>query len=362
MEEFRLQKRAEELRQEATAESAGKAPQTSKRLTYRELRENIYPDAEYLVDRLIPAECTTAVSGAPASNKTWLLMDLAIRVALGEAWLDRFVCKQTGVMLVDEENGERLLQSRIKKLSDQIELPIYFQSLAGFKLTKESVEELVKFCHEKGIGLVIFDSLVRIHSADENDAVKMAAVLAHLKRMNSQNITVVFTHHNRKQNVFAKGNSSQDMRGSSDILASVDCHVAVVRKEEVVEVHQHKLRVGMELKPFKLNVIDEGERRLFDYAGEIDELVTKKTNFQEAIKAVLLQEGTEIHKRELFDKALASGANGGYSTFKAAVDELVGTGELFERRGAGNKVFCSLERIGETESLVQSIFNEGENE
>lgn len=134
------------------------------------------------------------------------------------------------------------------------------------------------------------------------------------------------------------------MRGSSDILASVDCHLAIERKpkEDLVIVHQTKLRQGEEMKSFKLNIINDETDLKLEFAGDLDEIQTKKSDFKEAIKDILEQEGKPMYKKEIYDTLRTNGIEGGYSTFKKAAEEMIETGIMFEEKGEKNKVFCSL--------------------
>ena len=313
-------------------------------LLVSELMKRQFKDTEWLVNGLIPSGSIVAISGAPASNKTWFILDLAISVATGDILFDKFVVSQTGVLIVDEENGERLLQNRFKKLHKSFDFPIHTISLVGFKLIDRSVEDIIKFCKSNNIKLAIFDSLVRIHSSDENDAMKMSKVFNLLKRFVKEDITVVFTHHNRKQGILRSSNPSQDMRGSSDILASVDCHLAIDRKpkENLITIHQTKLRQQQEMKPFNLNIISDENDFKMEFAGEVDEIQSKKTDIKEAIKDILGQENKPMYKAELSLALKENGVKGGYSTFKTAIKELIESGEIFESKGEKNKTFCSL--------------------
>ena len=184
---------------------------------------------------------------------------------------------------------------------------------------------------------------MRIHTEEENDAVKMARVFSLLKQFTKEGITIIFTHHNRKQGMY-RSNPSQDMRGSSDILASVDCHIAVEKKpkDDFLTLTQTKLRQGEEIKPFKLNIINDEQELKFEFAGEVDEVQTKKADMREAIKDTLEQENRPMFGKELSDALRSTGVEGGYSTFKNAVKEVLEKGELFSQKGEKNKTFFSL--------------------
>ena len=317
-------------------------------LSLNMLMSKDFGEQEWLVEHLVPKGGITAVSGSPAAFKTWFALELAAMVSKGGILFDKFAASQTGVLFIDEENGERLLQQRLRKLMKVHDLPLFFLSYKNFRLSPKSVSKVIEVVDDNNIGTVIFDSLIRIHGADENDASKMAAVFNMLKEFRKKNITVLFTHHNRKQGFF-KGDLAQSMRGSSDILASVDSHLALERKvkDDYITVTQTKNRLEPESKPFKLGIRSEEQSFEFEYLGEVDEAQTKKEDCQELIKDILSEQSEPMYKKQLFDSIKQTGTSIGYSTFKNAVIEMLKNKSLFERKGEGNKTFCSLSPVGD---------------
>src|SRR4051812_5447871 len=121
-----------------------------------------FPEANWLVEGLIPSEGMTVLSAAPSSFKTWLLLDLAICIASGKSLFGQYKTSETGVLIIDEEDNERLLQQRLSMLGAKIESPIHLLIEQGFQLTDKWVSQTIEHCLENGLGLVTFDSLVRI--------------------------------------------------------------------------------------------------------------------------------------------------------------------------------------------------------
>jgi len=313
-----------------------------------------FPETAWTVEKLIPAGGITVISGSPASNKTWMVLYMITKIAKGEPVFDKFMTQKAGVLLVDEENGERLLQHRLKKLLKDTDIPVYTISLGGFVLTKDTVEELLNFCKEKEIGVIIFDSLIRIHSADENDASKMAQVFKILKEFNKNDITVIFTHHHRKQG-FLKSDPAQSMRGSSDILASVDCHLAVDKKrKDELRIDQTKLRQEEEIMPFKLTIVSDDDSFLFEYAGEVDEVATKKEVAKENIRNLLEKEDKAFYQKELFEALKEGGLDVGQATFRDALNEMVEKEGLYTQKGKGNATYYSLKPFPEEEEEINA--------
>lgn len=307
-----------------------------------QLMQKKFEDLEWVVEKLLPGSGTIIISGQPGSYKTWLALDLVLAVASGNDAFGFLATSQAGVLIVDEENGPRLLQDRFKKLKFNQGLPIYVLSLVGFRLSEGSVKTLVSFCKSKKIKLVVFDSLIRIHSGEENSATDMSEVFDHLKEFRRNGIAVLLLHHNRKPG-FGNSNPSFEMRGSSDILAAIDSHIGINKKDGYVEIKQTKLRQEPEIPPFKLKIISEDDVFRFEYAGEIGEVQNKKEDAKNAIKDVLEEAKRPMYKTELYDQIKASGFRAGQSTIKEALNEMEKSDEVFTQQGEGNKTFCSLE-------------------
>lgn len=150
-------------------------------------------------------------------------------------------------------------------------------------------DEILGIVKEKNIKLLILDSLVRVHEQDENDAKGMTKVFSSLQKIIGAGASILFTHHHRKQMGYGPSNPGQSMRGSSDILAAVDCHIIVEKKKDEVDrliIKQTKLRQAEALLPFEVKVIkSELGPSDFEYAGGYDE---KKRKAEEAGEATIL--------------------------------------------------------------------------
>lgn len=299
-----------------------------------------YPESEWLIENLIPLRCITIISSAPASYKTWLLLDMAVRVSTGDKFLHKFNTYKTKVLIIDEESENPMLQSRLKKISNLTDYPVYFKEKRNFKLNKESVNETIDFCKRNDIEVIAFDSLVRIHDCDENDANKMSKVFGLLRLYKQSGITVILIHHNRKEGT--NTNSSQNMRGSSDILASVDCHISIKRKDKRMILEQTKSRVSEEIKPFEIEVNSNEESIDFKYISEITK-EDKTRDFKEFIIDVL-KENEGLNKSEIFELS-KSLEIGGYSTMNNVLIDMEKNNEIISKTGEKNSKTYSLNPV-----------------
>ena len=91
------------------------------------------------------------------------------------------------------------------------------------------------------------------------------------------------------------------MRGSSDILASVECHIALDRKgrDKSITVIQAKNRIAEEMKPFTINIVADDNHFVFEHSEEIDEKKIKteeeESLFVEVLKDIGQATILEIH-------------------------------------------------------------------
>ena len=236
--------------------------------TIDELMAHTYPPTTYLVDRLVPSESITILSGQSRSFKTYTLLGIAIAVASQKPLFEHFETTQTNVLIINEEDGERLLQQRFRQLGIEKDanLPIFISALYDFKLDDDHIDQMINLCEKNGITFVIIDSLIRVHSADENSAREMSKVFAQLRKFTKAGIAVLVTQHHRKANQNSTGGASE-MRGSSDILAAVDSHIGVRRNKLELTFTQDKQRYDIELDPFKVNAIVDDDSFRFEYDG-----------------------------------------------------------------------------------------------
>ncbi len=135
------------------------------------------------------------------------------------------------------------------------------------------------------------------------------------------------------------------MRGSSDILAAVDCHIALRRKEGKVTVEQTKLRVAKELNPFTLAVEGDEKSVKFSYVNGLESQVSNDKQLEIYITGLLRKHG-RLSQKELIEKI----ANLGFKTNEHKVREvlnyMIGMGQIRVESGAGNtKVYVMVEEV-----------------
>jgi hypothetical protein len=250
------------------------------------------PEPEWLIETFISKPSLAALVGPPENFKSWLYLHLAISVARKSLALGRFQCKQGHVLIIDEENNIGRIKFRLQALGSVESDPIDFMVLAGFKADNQDwMRRVMEICRAKGTKLVIADSLVRIHSQNENESGGMAKVFDCFKEFIREGISVLYTHHPSKQVDFRARDPLQSMRGSGDIPAQLDTAFEVkhLPDEDILVIKQTKARDAEKLKPFEVRIVRNDHRVPIDFQfiGTHDDAKKKAGDVAEALPAVI---------------------------------------------------------------------------
>lgn len=301
-----------------------------------ELLNQEFPPEVWVVDQLVPDEGVTIISGSPGSFKTWILLELAVKVANGDRVFQHYDTKQTGVLVIDEESGRRRLQKRFKQLGATDKTPIHFTSRIGYKMNQLYADAITQKARELGTGLIVFDSFTRFNEGDENASGDMSKLMDYYRQIADEGFAVLILHHNRKEVAGQYSNPALAMRGSSDILASADCHIAVSRtgQSEFVKLTQTKNRDIWEPVPFELRFHENAKE--FEYVGKSKTVKELHGERKDIVKNYVEQHPAQ-YKTDLM-KFIKSDTdiNIGQKKIGELLDELVASGELRKEIGDFN--------------------------
>jgi hypothetical protein len=214
---------------------------------------------EWVVEGLIPRASVTLLAGEPGSYKSWLALTLLRAIVASGKFLERN-CAALSVLYLDRENPLTVVRERLAMLGVESlgETKIWGGWLPDAPPAIGDVR-LLKIARERR-PLLIFDSLIRFHSADENSATEMAEVMHNLRALANVGATVVALHHKPK----AEG---AHYRGSSDIAGGVDTAFSVSRDRQAGILR---------LECFKSRFVEEFSLTLRpDLAGAGDFVVTE---------------------------------------------------------------------------------------
>lgn len=299
-------------------------------LSLSELLSQPSDEIPSLVSGILPSGGVLIIGGEQGTGKTWFILTLAIHIARGQPFLDRFATMKGAVLIIDEESGESRLRFRLNRLlgDESADLPIYLASMSGIDLgSRRWVDALHQKIEELRPAVVIIDSLVRVHRGDENSAQAMSQVFATLSQIRQQfGCAFVLTHHLRKRAQLNWLNTlDQRMRGSSDISAYADSVLGLEQIDNRLILRQFKNRDGDLARPLALAIedTDEDSTRLVVVA-EVDEEADKRKQAREVVREML------INGDCLREDLVASAKEAGISerTLADALADLVKSGEV----------------------------------
>jgi hypothetical protein len=308
-------------------------------MSLSEFMNQEFTEPKWLVENLISSGGVSVISGQPGVYKSWLLLDLALKIANGEKFLGYFATTKQKVLMIDEENQARDIYDRIKKLNGDLQSDIEIISRKDFMAINSN--QIVEICKSMGIGVVMIDSLIRIHKEDENSATGMSKVSRELKKFND--ISVIITHHNCKPQFSNYGKSREVMRGSSDILASLESQFSVRKVSNGrIEITQCKARTFTEHKPLVVDFIDDGGNIEFKLSRIVEHKIpVSKLELARGKVVSLIEDCGQIERQELIAKLKTEEI--GESSIRTAIDELKAENIIIAKKsGTGSSISYSL--------------------
>jgi hypothetical protein len=265
----------------------------------------------WVIEGVLPKEGAGIVAGPAGYGKSWMLLDLAVEHTRGGKWLGQFATAQGRVLYLDEESSPALLRHRLTKLlaskgvsAEQLDLHVAVGQGLSFS-DPASVERLRQLLDRLRPALVIVDSLIRVHRAEENSASEMAQVFKAVKDLIREfGCAFLFADHQRKPGGFG---TSLDLllRGSSEKAAFVDTLLSLQRKEGTLIVEHSKSRYAEPIPAFVVRIEDVGpEATAVVYGGEAEQI--KQAARQEAAReflAAALSHGEWMARKDLVERA-----------------------------------------------------------
>ncbi len=261
-------------------------------------------DIEWLIDGMIPLGGITLLSAPSSTGKTWLAHAIAGAVAHGTPFLDRKV-KQRPVVYLDRENPLAVVKLRLKNLgiSETEKMRLW----GGWNLAEvcgPDDAELIEYAN-KHHPLLVFDSLVRFHSGDEQSAKDTSVFMKPLRKLANLGATVIILHHT------GKSLTSKKYRGSSDIEAAVDMAYFIEGKPHDRKIHRLEMEnfksrfaegqdFGMEFEQGKgFHVIERASKATKADAAEIIERILTNHPGINGTELVVLARELDVSKGDV---------------------------------------------------------------
>lgn len=305
------------------------------------LRKEIPKENPFIVKGLIVENAVTVIHGDTGSGKSLFTLKMVDDITNGSPFLNTFQTKKTNCLILDMEMTRDDCVVRAQTVCTDTNHS-FILTETPFKISsKDDFEWLTSFISKHHIGLVIFDTLSKIHDTDENSNTHMTPIMQSLVTLSaSSNIAVVVLHHVNKN----KDNTGLSRgRGASSIADNAASYLSISSKKTtsafgypmiIMNVAQEKSRRVSTVKEFELSIIYNTGSKLteFNYNGEVDKSSTKLTEARnEVVKFV--QNNPGAPRKELthyLDKTIP------IRVIKDAIDALLLDDILIEKKLKGN--------------------------
>jgi AAA domain len=303
-----------------------------------ELMQASNEKVKWVVENLVAEEAITIISALPNCYKTWLFLDMAVKVAKGEPVFGKLKTKQSGVLIINEESTHTILKARLSQLGWTPDLPIFSLNNVGYKLDQIYADAIIATAKERDVKFIIFDSFVRFNAGDENDSGAMAKVMDLYKQIALEGFGVLIVHHNRKGIAGQSSNPALDMRGSVELLAAVDCHYGIVRKtlSDYITLIPTKNRLEAEASAIRLRFPNGASE--FEFVGADKTAAEKEADLFESVLS-LVRDNPGASQSTLIDESKAIGIKAGEKAIPKLLKELERQGKVVIKPGSTPRGF-----------------------
>jgi hypothetical protein len=215
------------------------------------------PPPRYLIHGLLQFDSESWVIGPPGSRKSFVVLDMACRVARGEMWQGRRVHAADVVMIVAEGAGgvgKRLKaweQANGKIPAGSLRIlprPVQAGDTMAWAVLTEACRRLAAGAYERGRGmLVILDTQARVTvGLKENDATDMGVFVGAVSAIRAATAGCVLSVHHT-------GRAGGDARGSSAIDGAQTTELKVTSKGKLTgQLSVEKQKDIEEIEPIRL--------------------------------------------------------------------------------------------------------------
>lgn len=193
-----------------------------------------------VIHGLLRAGETMNVIAPPKAGKSWLASDMALAVATGRPWLDRFATERGDVLIIDNELHRNTSADRIPQVmaargitDTDVADHVFISNLRGNLKDIRSLGAYFDHVYEQRFKMIVIDAFYRMlpANADENDNAAMAGVYNTIDQYAEMlGSAFVLVHHTSKGNQSYKSITDVGAGAGSQARAT-DTHL-VLRPHE----------------------------------------------------------------------------------------------------------------------------------
>jgi len=210
------------------------------------------PPVDWLVEGLIPDKSLAMMYGEPGCGKTFIALDMALSIAHKDMWQGQTVLGGQVIYVAGEGVGglkKRIAAWHIHRGLKQEAPFIVIPTAVDLMEDSQDLHSTIQAVSDKPISLVIFDTLARSMSGDENSSQDIGKAIKSMDAIREAfDCCVMAIHHSGKDN-------SRGARGSSAILGAVDASMKIERVGDTVSLVVEKQKDAEMMDPIWMNTI-----------------------------------------------------------------------------------------------------------
>ena len=252
------------------------------------------PEQEWFVDKIMPIDSVGVLWGRWATGKTFISLDLSLRIVCEMDWFGKRTIKPGGVLYVLSE-GKGTLGSRTRAWFEYHpgstplhSIRFWYQSAP--QLTTSADAQDIIWCAKHQVPncrLIVIDTLSRsLVGEDENTSKSMSKVMDICTRIAQQTgATLLLVHHATKPS----SDQAPTARGSSALLGAVDFSLEVrpvyiprsktrppILVEGLFEIRCDKSKGAKEFEPFPVYLHEVGDSAVVSESPILNRWVKKR--------------------------------------------------------------------------------------
>lgn len=301
-------------------------------LSWKELSEKRYEKAQFLIDPYLPREGVVLLWAGSSVGKSPLTWEMARAVGEGGHFFG-LPATEGRVLYVEVDTPEQLLADRLRlgKVAKNVWF-LVMKPLSVPTLSEEEKQEFAEAKEEVKPDLVILNTLRKLHDLDDKESRTPKVVYGFFQHLFPKS-TLLFVHHERKQNVDPRmlQHDQEDYSGSKAWIndAQVGLHLKPHDSKELggekkapnLNLFHVKSQVSEQLLPLPLYLEGDGTNlssplyeellKVYEALGSEDFEGVEKQVFDDAMgKALGVSPTTAKRRRLLIENGKFPGSRG----------------------------------------------------
>lgn len=243
-----------------------------KAISAAELQSKEFEEKFYAVQNMIP-EGETVLAAPPKTGKSWLMLDMCIKVARGEKFLS-FDTAQCGTLYLALEDGDSFEQERLNKVLDGAEAPGNFHFVfsdvmpmqTGFLLQLENLLEQLS-----DVKVIVIDTLnfIKYRQGKNANAYEVDYQTgSELKAFGEKHhVAIVCVTHTTK--MLHPEDNMADVSGTNGVTGAADS-VIVLSKEKRMSKDAKLFITGRKVRQSMHDIKFNDDKCVWEYVGIAD--------------------------------------------------------------------------------------------